>query len=140
MPQPHFVKIYKKLFSDYLHTQNLPFLLKNAPKLGKKSAQLEKNNYPVGKIKFPSWKIDFFQLGVFRPLTGRSPKNTYKAVFAEFVKKFSETEVSLIQCLIPKPSFRLLYYCCVLILVDSFFVIPNLVYTSFFIPIQVVSS
>lgn len=63
-------------------------MLKNAPKQGKKSAQLEKNNYPVGKIKIPSWKIDFFQLGVFRPLTGRFPKNTYKAVSVEFVKKF----------------------------------------------------
>lgn len=49
---------------------------------------MEKNNYPVGKIKFPSWKIDFFQLGVFRPLTGHSPKNTYKADFEGFVKKF----------------------------------------------------
>lgn len=63
-------------------------MLKNAPKQGKKSAQLEKNNYPVGKIKFPSWKIDFFQLGVFRPQTGHSPKNTYKADFEGFVKKF----------------------------------------------------
>ena len=88
MPQPHFVKIYKKRFSDWPYTQKPLFLLKNAPKQGKKSAQLEKNNYPVGKIKFPSWKIDFFQLGVFRPLTGRSPKNTYKADFEGFVKKF----------------------------------------------------
>ena len=109
MPQPHFVKIYKKRFSGCLRTQNLPFLSKNAPKQGKKSAQLEKNNYPVGKIKFPSWKIVFFQLGVFRLSTGRLSKITYKAIFAEFVKKFSETEFSLIQCLIPKPSFRLLY-------------------------------
>lgn len=97
------IKIYKKLFSDCLHTQNLLFLLKKAPKQGKKSAQLEKNNYPVGKIKFPSWKIVFFQLGVFRPLTGRFPKNTYKAVFTGFVKIFSDAEVSLSQCLIPKP-------------------------------------
>lgn len=71
-------------------------MLKNDPKQGKKSAQLEKNNYPVGKIKFPSWKIDFFQLGVFRPLTGRFPKNTYKAVFAEFVKNL-EVVVQLTQ-------------------------------------------
>jgi hypothetical protein len=70
---------------------------------------LEKNNYPVGKIKFPSWKIDFFQLGVFRPLTGRSAKITYKAVFTEFVKNFLHIDVLLHQCLIPKPSFRLLY-------------------------------
>ena len=103
MPQPHFVKIYKKRFSGCLRTQNLPFLSKNAPKQGKKSAQLEKNNYPVGKIKFPSWKIDFFQLGVFRPQTGHFPKNTYKAVFTEFVKNFPYTKVSLSQCLIPKP-------------------------------------
>ena len=109
MPQPHFVNIYKKRFSGCLHTQKPLFLLKNAPKQGKKSAQLEKNNYPVGKIKFPSWKINFFQLGVFRPLTGHFPKTTYKAVFAEFVKKFPYTRVSLSQCFIPKPSFRLLY-------------------------------
>jgi hypothetical protein len=57
---------------------------------------LEKNNYPVGKIKFPSWKIDFFQLGVFRPLTGRSAKITYKSVFAEFVKNL-EVVVQLTQ-------------------------------------------
>jgi hypothetical protein len=70
---------------------------------------LEKNNYPVGKIKFPSWKIDFFQLGVFRPLTGRSPKITYKADFEGFVKNFLHIDVLLHQCFIQKPSFRLLY-------------------------------
>ena len=108
MPQPHFVKIYKKRFSGCLRTQNLPFLSKNTPKQGKKSEKKKKNNYPVGKIKFPSWKIDFFQLGVFRLSTGRLSKITYKSVFSEFVKNFSDTEFSLSQCLIPKPSFRLL--------------------------------